>query len=84
MLMHVQEMQALQSGPLKTGNALHYIYERYFEELERDLPMSSKNVSNIIPEFQMDRIKEVEACDEDLVADIVFIVDHGTSKSNFE
>ena len=32
MLMHVQEMQALQGGPLKTGNALRYIYERYFEE----------------------------------------------------
>ncbi|KAM6375888.1 collagen alpha-6(VI) chain-like [Alca torda] len=147
MLMLVQEMQALQDGPLKTGHALRYIYERYFEEpvngadrnqvlvvlsslpseddveesvkmlqdhgvkvialgireavrqqlslmatqpfssyfpKEWDLPMFSKNVSNIIAEFQMDSIKEVEECDGDLVADIAFIVDRGTSKSNFE
>ncbi|KAM6412908.1 collagen alpha-6(VI) chain-like [Pluvialis apricaria] len=147
MLMHVQEMQALQGGPLKTGNALRYIYERYFEEpddgtdrnqvlvvlsslpseddveesmkmlqdngvkvvalgiheavmqqlglmatqsfssyfpKEWDLPMFSKNVSDIIAEYQMDSINEVEGCDGDLVADIVFIVDRGTSKSNFE
>lgn len=31
MLMHVQEMQTLQDGPLNTGNALYYIYERYFQ-----------------------------------------------------
>lgn len=31
-LMHVQEMQALPDGPLNTGNALHYVYERYFHE----------------------------------------------------
>lgn len=31
MLMHVQEMQTLQDGPLNTGNALHYVYERYFQ-----------------------------------------------------
>ncbi|NWU56662.1 CO6A6 protein, partial [Dromas ardeola] len=147
MLMLVQEMQALQDGPLKTGNALQYIYERYFKEpvngagrnqvlvvlsslpseddveesvrmlqdngvkvialgireavrqqlnlmatqpfssyfrKEWNLPMFSKNVSNIIAEFQMDSIKEVEVCDGDLVADIAFIVDQGTSKSNFE
>ncbi|NXG93825.1 CO6A6 protein, partial [Stercorarius parasiticus] len=147
MLMLVQEMQALQDGPLKTGNALRHIYERYFKEpvngadrnqvlvvlsslpseddveesvkmlqdngvkvialgireavrqqlslmatqpfssyfrKEWDLPMFSKNVSNIIAEFQMDSIKEVEECDGDLVADIAFIVDQGTSKSNFE
>ncbi|XP_074006679.1 LOW QUALITY PROTEIN: collagen alpha-6(VI) chain-like [Numenius arquata] len=146
MLMHVQEMQAVQDGLLKTGNALRYIYERYFKEpvsgagrnqvlivlsslpseddveepvkmlqdngvtvialgiyeaviqeltlmatqpfsyflKEWDLPMFSKNVSNIIAEFQMDSITEVEVCDGDLVADIAFIVDHGTSKSNFE
>uniref|UniRef100_A0A8C3KCJ9 Collagen type VI alpha 6 chain n=1 Tax=Calidris pygmaea TaxID=425635 RepID=A0A8C3KCJ9_9CHAR len=146
MLMHVQEMQAVQDGPLKTGNALRYIYERYFKEpvngadrnrvlvvlsslpsgddveepvkmlqdngvkvialgiyealiqeltliatqpfsyflKEWDLPMFSKNVSNIIAEFQMDSITEVEVCDGDLVADIAFIVDRGTSKSNFE
>lgn len=123
MLMHVQEMQALQGGMLKTGNALRYIYERYFEEpgngtdrnqvlvvlsslpseddveesvkmlqdngvkvialgiheaamqqlglmatqsfssyfpKEWDLPMFSKHVSNIIAEYQMDSIEEVE------------------------
>ncbi|NXE84114.1 CO6A6 protein, partial [Cochlearius cochlearius] len=147
MLMHVQEMQALQGGPLKTGKALRKIYERYFEEpvngagrnqvlvvlssspseddveesakmlqengvkvialgiqeaviqqlslmatqsfsyyfpKEWDLPMFSKNVSNIIAEFQMDSIKEAEVCNEDSVADIVYIIDRGTSKSNFE
>ncbi|XP_075561939.1 LOW QUALITY PROTEIN: collagen alpha-6(VI) chain [Pelecanus crispus] len=147
MLMHVQEMQALQGGPLKTGNALRYIYEKYFKEpvngadrnqvlvvlsslpseddveesakmlqdngvkvialgvreaaipqlrlmatqsfyyyfrKEWDLPMFSKNVSIIIEEFQIDSIEEEEVCDGHLVADIVFIVDHGTSKSNFE
>ncbi|PKU36382.1 collagen alpha-6 chain-like [Limosa lapponica baueri] len=146
MLMHVQEMQAVQDGLLKTGNALRYIYERYFKEpvngadrnrvlvvlsslpseddveepvkmlqdngvkvialgiyeavieeltlmatqpfsyflKEWDLPMFSKNVSNIIAEFQMDSVTEVEVCDGDLVADIAFIVDRGTSKSNFE
>ncbi|OPJ82088.1 collagen alpha-6(VI) chain isoform A [Patagioenas fasciata monilis] len=147
MSMHVQEMQTLQGGPLNTGNALHYVYERYFQEPvnggdrnqvlvvlssspseddveepvkmlqdngvkvialgiyeaaiqqlnlmatqsfsyffpnEWDLPMFSTNVSNIIAEFQMESIKEAEVCDGDLVADVVFTVDHGTSKSNFE
>ncbi|KAK2517149.1 Col6a6 [Columba guinea] len=151
MLMHVQEMQTLQDGPLNTGNALHYVYERYFQvngsisvnggdrnrvlvvlssspseddveepvkmlqdngvkvialgiyeaaiqqlnlmatqsfsyffPKEWDLPMFSTNVSNIIAEFQMESIKEAEVCDGDLVADIVFTVDHGTPKSNFE
>ncbi|KAM9231006.1 collagen alpha-6(VI) chain-like [Leptosomus discolor] len=111
LLMHVQKMQALQGGPLKTGNALHYVYERYFKELanrpdrnqilvvlsslpsEDDVEESAKMLQDngvevialgIHEAFQMDSIKEVEVCDGDLVADIVFIVDHGTSKSNFE
>nr|XP_009686259.1 PREDICTED: collagen alpha-6(VI) chain [Struthio camelus australis] len=57
----------------------------YYFPKEWELPMFSQNVSNIIAGFQMDRVTtEVEACDRDLVADVVFIVDHGTSKSNFE
>ncbi|NXJ60206.1 CO6A6 protein, partial [Rostratula benghalensis] len=50
---------------------------------EWDLPMFSKNVSKIIAELQ-NHSAEVEVCEGDLVADIAFIVDRGTSKSNFE
>ncbi|XP_062424460.1 collagen alpha-6(VI) chain-like [Rhea pennata] len=63
-----------------------------------ELPKFSQNMPHIIADIIQVKVSDLmrtdlidfsdtavqEACDRDLVADIVFIVDRGTSKSNFE